>query len=80
MAGTLGNASQACLVVSGPALGLIVGTRALLVLGGEFTPMKMSSFGSHADAAVPPVAGQPCRPSESANCLTEGLPTPEESP
>src|SRR5262249_35837660 len=72
MAGALGNASQACLVVSGLALGLIVGTRAVLALGGELDPPKMSSFGSHPDAAVPPVAGRACRPSESANCLTEG--------
>jgi uncharacterized membrane protein YjjB (DUF3815 family) len=35
MAGTLGNASQACLVVSGLALGLIFGARAVLALGGN---------------------------------------------
>ncbi|HYV35273.1 MAG TPA: threonine/serine exporter family protein [Gemmataceae bacterium] len=35
MAGTLGNASQACLVVGGLALGLIVGGRAMLAFGGE---------------------------------------------
>jgi uncharacterized membrane protein YjjP (DUF1212 family) len=38
MAGTLGNALQACLVVSGLALGLIVGVRAVLALAGELDP------------------------------------------
>jgi uncharacterized membrane protein YjjB (DUF3815 family) len=35
MAGILGNASQACLVVSGLVLGLILGARAVLALCGE---------------------------------------------
>jgi uncharacterized membrane protein YjjP (DUF1212 family) len=35
MAGTLGNGSQACLVGSGLALGLIFGARAVLPLGGS---------------------------------------------
>jgi uncharacterized membrane protein YjjB (DUF3815 family) len=35
MAGTLGNAVQACLVVSGLALGLVLGARAVLALVGH---------------------------------------------
>lgn len=35
VAATLGNAAQACLAVSGLALGLILGTRAVLALTGE---------------------------------------------
>jgi uncharacterized membrane protein YjjP (DUF1212 family) len=35
MAGTLGNALQACLIVSGLALGLLVGARAVLALADE---------------------------------------------
>jgi uncharacterized membrane protein YjjP (DUF1212 family) len=58
MAGALENASQACLVVSGLALGLIFGARAVLALGGELCPSKMSSFVSHTDAAVRPGARQ----------------------
>jgi uncharacterized membrane protein YjjP (DUF1212 family) len=75
MAGTLGNASQACLVVSGLALGVIFGARAVLALGGEPSPPKRSSSGSHPEATAPPGAGRDVIPSESANCLTEGLPT-----
>jgi uncharacterized membrane protein YjjB (DUF3815 family) len=35
IAGTLGNASQACFVVGALALGLIVAARAVLILAGE---------------------------------------------
>ena len=55
IAGTLGNASQACLVVSGLALGLILGARAVPALGGELEAPKMSSVSSHPDAAAPQV-------------------------
>jgi uncharacterized membrane protein YjjB (DUF3815 family) len=41
VAGTLGNASQACLVVGGLALGLIIGTRAVPALGGERDSRKV---------------------------------------
>jgi uncharacterized membrane protein YjjP (DUF1212 family) len=71
LAATLGNASQACLVVSGLALGLIFGARTVLALGGELAPLKRSSPGSRADAAVLPGAGRDPLPSESASCLTE---------
>jgi uncharacterized membrane protein YjjP (DUF1212 family) len=54
VAATLGNASQAGLVVSGLALGLILGARAVLALGGELTAPKIHSPGPHRDAAVPP--------------------------
>jgi uncharacterized membrane protein YjjB (DUF3815 family) len=80
VAGTLGNASQACLQVSGLTLGLICGARAVLALGGGLAPPRKSSLGSHPDTAVPP-GGDPNRlPSESANCLTGKLPTQEETP
>jgi uncharacterized membrane protein YjjP (DUF1212 family) len=58
MAGTLGNASQACLVVSGLALGLLFGSRAVLALGREPDAPKTSSVGSHPDAAVRREQGQ----------------------
>jgi uncharacterized membrane protein YjjP (DUF1212 family) len=47
LAGTLGNASQACLVVSGLALGLIFGARAVLALGGEPDRPNAPPLGSH---------------------------------
>jgi uncharacterized membrane protein YjjP (DUF1212 family) len=74
MAGALGNALEACLVVSGLALGLILGAQAVLAVRREQGPPKRSSSGSHPDAAVPG-AGRDSLPSEPANCLTEGLPT-----
>src|SRR5262245_2140563 len=54
IAATLGNASQACLVVSALALGLICGARAVLALGGDLKPSKKASFGPPHGAAVPP--------------------------
>jgi uncharacterized membrane protein YjjP (DUF1212 family) len=80
MAGTLGNASQACLVVSGLALGLVFGARAVLALGREPDPARVSPVGSRPDAAVSPGGGRECLSSESANCLTEGLPTQRGTP
>jgi uncharacterized membrane protein YjjP (DUF1212 family) len=65
MAETLGNASQACFVVSGLALGLIFGARAMLALGGE---------------TVSGSADRPCVPSKSADCVTEGLPAQKGTP
>jgi uncharacterized membrane protein YjjP (DUF1212 family) len=53
LAGTLGNVSQACLEVSGLALGLLVGARAVLALGRGPDPPRMSSSGSRLDVAVP---------------------------
>jgi uncharacterized membrane protein YjjB (DUF3815 family) len=75
MAATLGNASQACLVVSGLALGLILGTRAVLALAGELDYYPVSGR----DAIVPAGAGRGPVPSDLADCLTEGLPTQEEA-
>jgi uncharacterized membrane protein YjjP (DUF1212 family) len=80
MAGALGNASRAFLVVSGLALGLILGARAVLTLAGEVDPRESSSAGSRPDETASPVARRDCRPSESANCLHEGPPTEEGSP
>jgi uncharacterized membrane protein YjjP (DUF1212 family) len=65
MAGTLGNALQACLVVSGLALGLIFGARAVLALGGEPDSPMMSSVGSH-----------PTQPSPQAPAETLSHPNP----
>jgi uncharacterized membrane protein YjjP (DUF1212 family) len=76
VAGALGNGSQACLVVSGLALGLIVGARAVLALGREPGAPERSSVGSHASAAVPAEAARACLPSEPANCLPEGPGSP----
>jgi uncharacterized membrane protein YjjP (DUF1212 family) len=75
MAGALGHASQACLEVSGLALGLILGARAVLALSREHDPPTISSSGSHPGAAVPPGADRDCHPSESASCPTEGMHT-----
>jgi uncharacterized membrane protein YjjP (DUF1212 family) len=47
VAATLGNAFQACLVVSGLALGLIFGARTLLALARERHPRTLSSYGNH---------------------------------
>jgi hypothetical protein len=74
VAGTLANASQACLVVSGLALGVILGARAVLALGGKPSTPKRSSVG-FPNAAIPPGAGRDGLSSESANYLTERLPT-----
>jgi uncharacterized membrane protein YjjP (DUF1212 family) len=45
MAGTLGNALEACLVVAGLVLGLILGARAVLTLGGPRGSTRISSHG-----------------------------------
>jgi uncharacterized membrane protein YjjB (DUF3815 family) len=47
VAATLGNAFQACLVVSGLALGLIFGARTLLALARERQPATLSSCADH---------------------------------
>jgi uncharacterized membrane protein YjjP (DUF1212 family) len=66
VAGTLGNAIQACLVVSGLAAGLVLGTRTVLGLFREPDSPKKASPGFVPDQASPR--------SESANCLTERVP------
>jgi uncharacterized membrane protein YjjB (DUF3815 family) len=65
MAVTLANASQACLVVSGLALGLILGARAVLLPGGERDTPKMSSLGSRPEAAVPQTPAETVSPPNS---------------
>ena len=80
MAGALGNALQACLVVSGLALGLVFGARVVLALGGERESPKMSSFGTNPDRTGSSNSGRTFRPSEPANCLTESAPTQEGTP
>jgi uncharacterized membrane protein YjjP (DUF1212 family) len=76
MAMTLGNASQACVVVGGLALGLIFGARAVLALGGELDHCQVSGLAP----TVPPGAGRDSLPSESVNSLAEELPTQDETP
>jgi uncharacterized membrane protein YjjB (DUF3815 family) len=77
VAETLGSASQACLVVSGLALGLILGARVVLALGEKRESAKLSSPGSNPDPAGSLVAGRVALPPEPANCRTEGLPAQE---
>jgi uncharacterized membrane protein YjjP (DUF1212 family) len=74
LTGALGNSSQACLVVCGLALGLILGSRAVLAPGGEPGPPKMSSVGSRPDVADPPGAARGRLPAGPANCSAEGPP------
>jgi uncharacterized membrane protein YjjB (DUF3815 family) len=65
MAGALGNASQAGLVVSGLALGLIFGARAVLALGGGIDSRKL-----------PPWVPAPAQPSARAPAETVSHPDP----
>jgi uncharacterized membrane protein YjjP (DUF1212 family) len=74
MAGTLGNALQACLVVSGLALGLILGARAVLALAGGRDSPKRSRVGHGPDEATPRVAAEPVDHPESASRLPERVP------
>src|SRR5262245_7342386 len=67
LAGTLGNAMQACLVVSGLALGLVLGFRAVLALGGERDSVKRASPGSDPDHARPASESATCRAERVAN-------------
>jgi uncharacterized membrane protein YjjP (DUF1212 family) len=67
--GTLGHASQGCLVVSGLALGLILGARAVLALaGGRNAPLE-SRGGRPPDEATRGAAGEPVDHPESAKSL-----------
>jgi uncharacterized membrane protein YjjP (DUF1212 family) len=59
VAGTISNAVQACLVVSGLVLGLILGARSVLSLARERTSPRMSTEGSDSRAAVRRVAAEP---------------------
>jgi uncharacterized membrane protein YjjP (DUF1212 family) len=70
-AGTLGNALQGCLVVSGLALGLILGARAVLALAGERDAPMGSRVGHDPDDAVSQVAAEPVDHPESAGRLAE---------
>jgi uncharacterized membrane protein YjjP (DUF1212 family) len=66
IAGTLGNALHACLVVGALALGLLVGTRAVPALAGERDSPPSSSTGSHPDEASSLSSGRTGLPSEAA--------------
>jgi uncharacterized membrane protein YjjB (DUF3815 family) len=52
MAGTLGNALEACLVVAGLVLGLILGARAVLTFAGQRDSTGISSHGPIAQSAT----------------------------
>jgi hypothetical protein len=80
MAGTLGNALEACLVVGGLALGLVLGARAVLALGGERASPEMSLSGPNPDEARSLGGDRTCLPPDPGNCLTEKVPTQERIP
>jgi uncharacterized membrane protein YjjP (DUF1212 family) len=58
-AGTLGNAMQGILVVSALALGLLLGTRAVLALAGERDFLMGSRMGHESEKEVRRVAAEP---------------------
>jgi uncharacterized membrane protein YjjP (DUF1212 family) len=73
MAGTVGNALQACLVVSGLALGLVIGARLVLALTRErVSPATVSARSRRADSGS--LVSQCSGPSEAVGCLTERAP------
>jgi uncharacterized membrane protein YjjP (DUF1212 family) len=67
MAGTLGNGLQACLVVGGLALGLILGAGAVLALAGERDSPIRPHVAHDPDEATPRVAAEPVDPPQSAS-------------
>jgi len=73
VARTLGNASQAGLQVSGLAIGVILGVRAVLALRREPGPMQPASADS-GSAALPQEQDRDRLPSESANGVTDAQP------
>jgi uncharacterized membrane protein YjjP (DUF1212 family) len=62
VAATLGNALQACLVVSALAVGLLLGARAVLALTGERVARAKSSFGDNAHEAGAVTNARACVP------------------
>jgi uncharacterized membrane protein YjjB (DUF3815 family) len=74
MAETLGNASQASLVVSGLALGLVFGARTVLALAGALAAPKRSAPGPR------PGSGGDCPLAESAPGRSGSLPTQQGPP
>jgi uncharacterized membrane protein YjjP (DUF1212 family) len=66
IAGTLGDAGQACLAVSALALGLIVGARTVLALAGERDCTTKASAPSH--------PGEGSIPDNGNGCIPSGLP------
>jgi uncharacterized membrane protein YjjP (DUF1212 family) len=69
-AGTLGNALQAGFVISGLALGLILGARAMMALAGEPDSSLGSSIGHEHGETAFRAAAQTVNDSSSANNLT----------
>jgi uncharacterized membrane protein YjjP (DUF1212 family) len=59
VAGTLGNALQACFVVGALTIGLVVGARAVLTLAGEWDTPAGPRAGSHAEAGSVVGGAQP---------------------
>jgi len=60
VAATLGSAFQACLVVSGLVLGLLVGVRTVLALAGTRAPSPPPSAPSNPEQAGPPGSDETC--------------------
>jgi uncharacterized membrane protein YjjB (DUF3815 family) len=71
---TLGNTFQGYLVVSGLALGLIVGARAVLALAGRRDLPRESRVVHDPDEGARRVATEPIEHSDSGNRLTERVP------
>jgi uncharacterized membrane protein YjjP (DUF1212 family) len=71
VAGTLGHAFQGCLVVSGLALGLVLGARAVSVLGRERDTPAGRRVGHDRDEPACRVAIEPADTLASASRLTE---------
>jgi uncharacterized membrane protein YjjP (DUF1212 family) len=71
LAGTLGNASLACLVVSGLALGLVIGARAVQALTEELETPQGSCIESTPAAVTTPGGSRDCLATEAANCVAE---------
>jgi uncharacterized membrane protein YjjP (DUF1212 family) len=71
VAGTVGNALQGSLVVSGLALGLILGARAVLALAGRRDSLTESRVGPQADVVARRVAAEPVDQPASASSLKD---------
>jgi hypothetical protein len=71
--GTLGNALQGCLVVSGLALGFIVGARAVLAMVGEPAVATGSHSPDDCDEATQHLPAKPDQHREAERCRTESV-------
>lgn len=74
LAGTLGNALQACLVVGGLAVGLILGARTVLALASNLDSHKISHAGNKPAKVNSLGSDQTRLPSESLNSSKASVP------